>query len=481
MSLSSFGFDGEDSIYHEYYNDGSNKEGTSNDVEDVQDNNSCASFGFGGEDFDAFLQDLVNVDIVDGGVADASSFTEVVHANDSSALIATQAITKGSIVENWFGHVILATDVKKLQNPKYINLDSSFVVECTNGGTKAVHVTHSCDPNCEVVVEYELNENKEGDGKHERIIKLKAIKNIAEGVQITRDFAMNSDPKQLKVKGTDVGKLQPCHCNSHNCRKFVDSIAKYDVGTQYGRDLTNRLDTIRFAKLRVEHDSTFCPERMDDEPHATMCRPYGYQKCKLCYFKDNNNTNSTNVFRCLDCNAHFCTSCFFEWHSQLKKERITATDIWGTKYCMKDDKSREKFLKAESKEMHEILKKTNNKMDDDGNCTHCPNYDDIWNKECPQRLHSRNHVKLPCNNDNVCIVCETKDEVSRCVECFVDICEDCWYKWHKNQNSIISFKAMLGGVDKTYKAKANNNNKTPKRRRKIRKHKNKRVKNKKMK
>lgn len=160
MSLSSFGFDREDSIFHEHYNDGSKKGETSNDVEVVQDNNSCASIGFGGEDFDAFLQDLVNVNGVDGGVADASSFTEVIHAkNDSSALIATQVITKGSIVENWFGHVMLATDVKKLQDPKYdpkyINLYSSFVVECTYGGTKAVHVTHSCDPNCEVVVEYD--------------------------------------------------------------------------------------------------------------------------------------------------------------------------------------------------------------------------------------------------------------------------------------------------------------------------------------
>ena len=75
---------------------------------------------------------------------------------------------------------------------------------------------------------------------------------------------MNSDPEQLKVNGTDVGNLQPCHCHSHNCRKFVDGIAKYDVSTQYGRDLVNKLNTIIIAKLRVEHDSTFCPERMHD-------------------------------------------------------------------------------------------------------------------------------------------------------------------------------------------------------------------------
>ena len=52
-----------------------------------------------------------------------------------------------------------------------------------------MHISHSCDPNCEMVVESILNKDKEGDGRWEMghmsmnisKRKLRAIKNIAVG------------------------------------------------------------------------------------------------------------------------------------------------------------------------------------------------------------------------------------------------------------------------------------------------------------
>jgi uncharacterized protein len=80
-------------------------------------------------------------------------------------------------------------------------IDDEFVVDAAFGGNAARWINHSCDPNCEVVLE---------DGR----LYIEAIRDIAPGEELTYDYNFI-----LPVRHSPAMKRRyPCSCGSAVCR-----------------------------------------------------------------------------------------------------------------------------------------------------------------------------------------------------------------------------------------------------------------------
>ena len=327
---------------------------------------------------------------------------------------------------------MLGDDIKKLGEPTtprtFHHIDGSFVVECTKLGTAAMRIAHSCEPNCQIVPDVSTSTQKEHANQGMRVLKVVALHDIAKGEIITRDYAMNCAPKLIKVNKYDEKELKPCKCGSQNCRGFVDKVGIFDLSTDQGRELIEKATVVRWYKGRVEdsNDPTFCPRRHDKTPHARIaCDPV--KLCQMCYYNRDKNNGTSTVCRCLVCNMYLCNKCYVKWHPKMEPRMMIATNANNTQFNVSIDSEREDFL--------ETLDIFRQHRKDVGHVK------EEWIKICPQ-LSELNHVKF--RNTKKCILCESKGYVSRCVQCFVDLCEDCWYKWHYNQNSFYSIDALRG-------------------------------------
>jgi len=81
------------------------------------------------------------------------------------------------------------------------NIEDDLVVDGGAGGNVSRFINHSCDPNCESVIE-------------DRRIYIDSIRDIAPGEELTFDY-------QLIIQGryTAAAKRRfPCHCGAANCR-----------------------------------------------------------------------------------------------------------------------------------------------------------------------------------------------------------------------------------------------------------------------
>ena len=83
-------------------------------------------------------------------------------------------------------------------------IDDEIVIDAAVGGNDARWINHSCDPNCDAVVE---------DGR----IFIEAIRDIEVGEELTYDYAY-----QLTERHTPAAKRRyPCHCGAASCRGTI--------------------------------------------------------------------------------------------------------------------------------------------------------------------------------------------------------------------------------------------------------------------
>jgi SET domain-containing protein len=80
-------------------------------------------------------------------------------------------------------------------------VDRRTVIDAGVGGNAARFINHSCDPNCEAVIE---------DGR----VFIEAIRDIAAGEELTYDYHLTRDD----AEGPEIERLYPCHCGAPNCR-----------------------------------------------------------------------------------------------------------------------------------------------------------------------------------------------------------------------------------------------------------------------
>lgn len=83
-------------------------------------------------------------------------------------------------------------------------IDDDIVIDAAVGGNDARFINHSCDPNCDAVVE---------DGR----IWIETIRDIAPGEELAYDYAY-----VLEQRHTPAAKRRyPCNCGSANCRGTI--------------------------------------------------------------------------------------------------------------------------------------------------------------------------------------------------------------------------------------------------------------------
>lgn len=65
-----------------------------------------------------------------------------------------------------------------------------------------------------------------------------------------------------------------------------------------------------------------------------------------------------------------------------------------------------------------------------------------------KRYDTTAHAKvIPVNTNKVkleCLLCAMIFRVSRCVQCFVDLCDSCWHKWHPAVDARFKMAALTG-------------------------------------
>lgn len=80
-------------------------------------------------------------------------------------------------------------------------IDDDVVIDAGVDGNEARWINHSCDPNCDAVID---------DGR----IWIEAIRDIAPGEELAYDYAF-----VLKERHTPAAKRRyPCHCGAASCR-----------------------------------------------------------------------------------------------------------------------------------------------------------------------------------------------------------------------------------------------------------------------
>lgn len=84
------------------------------------------------------------------------------------------------------------------------SVDEQTVIDATREGSDARYINHSCDPNCESVIE---------DGR----VFIDAIRDIAAGEELFFDYAYERDGEE----DAEDEKRYACRCGAPTCRKTI--------------------------------------------------------------------------------------------------------------------------------------------------------------------------------------------------------------------------------------------------------------------
>lgn len=83
-------------------------------------------------------------------------------------------------------------------------IDDDVVIDAAVNGNEARFINHSCDPNCDAVID---------DGR----IWIETIRDLAPGEELSYDYAY-----VLEERHTPAAKRRfPCHCGSPKCRGTI--------------------------------------------------------------------------------------------------------------------------------------------------------------------------------------------------------------------------------------------------------------------
>lgn len=83
-------------------------------------------------------------------------------------------------------------------------IDDGIVVDAGVGGNEARFINHSCDPNCDAIVE---------DGR----IWIETIRDVVAGEELAYDYAFILDERHTPA----AKRRYPCQCGAHNCRGTI--------------------------------------------------------------------------------------------------------------------------------------------------------------------------------------------------------------------------------------------------------------------
>ena len=124
-------------------------------------------------------------------------------------VIATRDIPAGTELIEYVGEIITPAeadrrypfDESKPQHTFLFSVNKRKIIDASKGGNGSRWINHSCDPNCEAVIE---------KGR----VFIHALRDIKKGEELGYDyFFVLDEPHNKKNKA-----LYPCRCGSKNCR-----------------------------------------------------------------------------------------------------------------------------------------------------------------------------------------------------------------------------------------------------------------------
>jgi SET domain-containing protein len=123
-------------------------------------------------------------------------------------VFATRPIRKGTRIIEYRGERISPEEAdkryEKAVDPGHVvvfEVDEHTAIDAGRGGNEARFVNHSCDPNCESVIE---------DGR----VFIEAIRHIQKGEELSYDYMLHYSGRRTRA----VEQQYACHCDSENCR-----------------------------------------------------------------------------------------------------------------------------------------------------------------------------------------------------------------------------------------------------------------------
>jgi len=126
-----------------------------------------------------------------------------------SGVFAARAIRKGTRVAEYTGDRISHAEADRRYAHKahddnhtfLFTVDSRTVIDGGVGGSPARFINHSCDPNCETLIE-------------DKRVFIEAIKSIPAGAEIGYDYMIDRDPSDPP----NVDEIFACRCGAAACR-----------------------------------------------------------------------------------------------------------------------------------------------------------------------------------------------------------------------------------------------------------------------
>jgi SET domain-containing protein len=125
---------------------------------------------------------------------------------------AIRRIRKGTRIIEYTGERISHEEADRRYNDEAMErhhtflftLNKTTVIDAARGGNEARFINHSCDPNCEAVI----------DGGH---IYIEAIRTIQPGEELVYDYQYE---RADDADASDEARY-PCHCGAPNCRGTI--------------------------------------------------------------------------------------------------------------------------------------------------------------------------------------------------------------------------------------------------------------------
>lgn len=126
-----------------------------------------------------------------------------------TGVFATRAIPKGARIVEYVGERVSHAEADRRYEDKDVNdnhtflftVDSRTVIDAGVGGNAARWINHSCDPNCETVIE-----NKR--------VYIEAARDIPAGAELAYDYMISREPNDPP----NIEEIFACRCGSANCR-----------------------------------------------------------------------------------------------------------------------------------------------------------------------------------------------------------------------------------------------------------------------
>jgi len=123
---------------------------------------------------------------------------------------ATRAIGKGERIIEYTGRLITNQEADaqcddegmRRHHTFLFGVDDEFTVDGAKGGNEARFINHSCEPNCESVIEG-------------RRVFIDALRDIGAGEEVAYDYWYTTDRGYTLE---DLRRIYPCRCGATTCR-----------------------------------------------------------------------------------------------------------------------------------------------------------------------------------------------------------------------------------------------------------------------